>query len=102
MNDFGKSSVHILTVDFFLMLLAVLSMPYIESSGSSFGYVTDITPDLSEHIYWFFLCLCSLAMCLALCFLISALFCYSVYFVQRAWYLHKLRKPERVYTGDLL
>lgn len=102
MNDYGKSCVHTLTLDFFLIVNVVLVMPYLEASGSLFGYVTDITPELSEHYYWLFLCVSSLGMCLAFCFLISGLICYAVYFVQRIYYIRKLHKPERVYTGDPL
>lgn len=32
----------------------------------------------------------------------SPVCCYVVYFVQRAWYLYRLRKPERIYTKDPL
>lgn len=102
MNDLFESCARSLSFGFFIMFVAVLVLPYAEASGDSFRYITEITPEISEHFYWLIICCGTLAFCAAIGAFISIVCCFIVYLVQRAWYLHKLRKPERVYTGDPL
>ncbi len=101
MNDYGKGCILHTSFSIFLVLLALLTHPYYVANGAyPFEEITVL--EISELFCWVMVCLLVIGTLYCLGFLISGICCYVVYFVQRAWYLHKLRKPERVYTGDPL
>lgn len=102
MNDNGKVSISYYTQCLILLFCLLLIMPYYEANGGLFPFNNLTNLQLAEIVSWcMFIAFIFLSL-YTISFLISSVCCYAVYFVQRAWYLHKLRKPERVYTGDPL
>lgn len=102
MNEFGHASIFHNACSLLIMFSLFLMIPYYEANGR-FLPMDNITElQISEIVCWcMFIAFIGLSL-YVISFLISSLCCHAVYFVQRAWYLHKLRKPERIYTGDLL
>ena len=99
MNEFGRDSIlfYGLSISYLFLLLA--SMPFYRFNGNAYPFenITDL--QISELVCWLIPCFFIFVSVWCIGHLISSVFCYAVYFVQRAWYLHKLRKPERIYTG---
>lgn len=104
MNEHGKSCIEGLIMGLSLILIAAILLPYIESCGFYFPFSAELfqSVEFSERAFWFMICGWLFAACHGFSYLVGNIFIYAVYFVQRAWYLRKLRKPERVYTGDPL
>lgn len=102
MNEQGKEQISSLSSGLFLMLAVLAFFPYLEANDYVLPFKKLTTVQYSEFICWVFFGLWAYGVLRAFSYIISGVCCYVVYFVQRAWYLHKLRKPERVYTGDPL
>lgn len=102
MNENGKSSIIVYSVDILLLLSILLVQPYYKANGGVFPTDNITVVQISEIVFWcLFIAFIALSLWV-ISYIISSVCCYAVYFVQRAWYLHKLRKPERLYTGDPL
>lgn len=102
MNENGKASIMVFSVDICLLLSLLLVTPYYEANGGVFPTDNITVVQTSEIVFWcLFIAFIALSLWV-ISHIISLVCCYAVYFVQRAWYLHKLRKPERIYTGDPL
>lgn len=102
MNENGKVSISYYTRLLIYLFCLLLIMPYYEANGGILPFNDLTSYQLSEIVCWCMLIAFIILTLYTISFLISSVCCYVVYFVQRAWYLHKLRKPERVYTGDPL
>ncbi len=101
MNEHGKDEIKFLSLSLAFMFILLSFMPLYEVNGGL--PVNDFTEiQVSECIFWAYFFFCILSLFYGLSHFISTACCYLVYFVQRYWYLRKLRKPERVYTGDPL
>jgi len=104
MNEEGKSWIFATILSFFTGFSAVFLMPFFYSNGGDLPLGSEFIGSLefSERLFWFLSCVSLLAGVVSFLYVIVNIAFYSVYFVQRYWYLRKLRKPERVYTGDPL
>lgn len=107
MNENGKSVRDGLIMGLVLMIFGLVVHEYLEMTGSVYPSTAEFqalfkSAEFLEHVFTFVLCAFWIATVHTLGFIAVNIAVYSVYFVQRAWYLHKLRKPERVYTGDPL
>lgn len=99
MNEYGISSIshHAFWIAFMFLLLSL--MPFYEASGGYefMGRFTDL--QISELLFWFFIPFACFVLFYCVGYLISGICCFAVYLVQKAFYVHKLRKPVRLYTG---
>ena len=102
MNDFGKGEIQSMSSGFIMMFIGILVYPFFESNGFTSPLVDFDPLQLSEFVYWLMAGVFILLSLHVISNLASAVCCYAVYFINRAWFFYKLRKPERVYTGDLL
>ena len=104
MNEEGKSWISATIFSFFNAFITVFLMPFFYSNGSKFPLGVEFigSVEFSERFFWFLMSVSLLASVAVILFVIVSIAFYSVYFVQRYCYLRKLRKPERVYTGDPL
>ncbi len=107
MNEEGKSSIklYIMSLSFFFFCFFV--QRYYEMTGKDYPSPSEFTlffqsTEFSEYVFIFVACAYLLVCFWCLSCILVNIVVYAVYFVQRFWYLHKLRKPERVYTGDPL
>ncbi len=101
MNDYGKLGISTFAPNLFAMFILLSILPFYEANGSlPVEGMTDL--QISEIVFWAGFFAFILGSFYALSYIISFVGHYLVYFVQRYWYLRKLRKPERIYTGDPL
>lgn len=100
MNEYGKSIISSLAQSIFFMCFLFAVIPYYRANGNTLP-IYNITPvQVSELAFWCMFFVFIIGTFWVLGHVISTVCCYAVYFVQRFWYLRKLRKPERIYTGD--
>lgn len=104
MNEEGKATKELVVCCMSLMLLACFLLPFFDSIGFEFPLPAELfqTLEYSERVFWFIHCGLLISLIYVFSVIVGNISVYAVYFVQRFWYLHKLRKPERVYTGDPL
>lgn len=104
MNEHGKSFKDAIVVTLSFLCLSGILLPFYEAVGFDIPFSAEIICSLefAERMFWFMVCSFILVSMHVIGFIVGNVISYAVYFIQRAWYLHKLRKPERIYTGDPL
>lgn len=105
MNEYGKSARDGLIMGLVLMIFGCVVLEYLELTGSAFPSTAEFqtfikSTEFLERVFMFVLCASWIGFAHCLGYIVGNITVYSVYFVQRFWYLRKLLKPERIYTGD--
>jgi len=93
MNDYGKLGISTFALSLFDMFFVMSIYPLYESNGR-FPIEGFTTLQVSECVFWAGLFAFVIGSLYFLSYVISFVGHYLVYFVQRYWYLRKLRKPE--------
>ena len=101
LNEFGKFSMRQLGFELSFVFLVLALLPFYEACGGSLPFfdVFNIY-DISQHLFWFYICAMLCVLFRVFGFIISGLFHYAVYFVTRIWYIRKLYTPERIYPVE--
>lgn len=99
MNEEGKSSLKFSSICYFVVLCFYVMLPAYSSNGGNFPLDPYSVAFSKEFSVFFILCLYALLGYL-LCDLLSSVFHYVIYFVQRQWCLHKFSKPVMIYKGS--
>ncbi len=95
MNENGKAFRIGLDTAIRFLLTVLFLMPYFEFCGNSFPAANSL--ELSENLFWFLQCCVVVGLTFFIGCIGSCIIVYIVYYVQRVYFLCKLRRPERVY-----
>lgn len=98
MNEEGKSSLKFQSVCFFIVLCFYMMVPAYSLNGGDMPLDLYSETFSKEFSVFFILCLYAL-LGYFLCYILSSVWCYVIYFIQRQWCLHKFRKPVMIYKG---
>lgn len=99
MNEEGKSSLNYFSICLLVVLCFFEMLPAYSSNGGNFPLDPYSTAFSEQFSVFFVFCLCTL-LGYNICYVLSAIFHYIIYFVQRQWCLHKFRKPVMIYKGS--
>lgn len=99
MNEWGREYIKFLSMQLVFLGVILSAWPYMIANNLTCS-IEFSEIQVSEHYYWIFIHGVEFALLVSISVVVSTLVCYLVYIVQRSWFLYKLRKPERVYTGD--
>lgn len=99
MNEYGLASIRHYGELFTWFFALSYLMPFFKLNDVQLilGNLTEL--QYTELLFWFMIPLVFLIFLRAAGMFVSSIFCVLIYLFQKSYVLHKLSKPERLYTG---